>query len=66
MYKCYADAMGNMPCDNGALCDKCAYMDVEIINDYLYPDNWKTCDDAEEWEENILNDIDALNEIFNL
>lgn len=66
MYKCYADAMGNMPCDNGVWCDKCAYMDVKIINNYLYPDNWEACDDVEEWEENILNDIDALNDIFNL
>ena len=66
MYKCYADAIGNMPCDNGILCDKCAYMDVEIINNYLYPDNWEVSDDIEEWEENVLNDIDASNDIFNL
>ena len=66
MYKCYSDAMGNMPCDNGILCDRCTYMDVQIINDYLYSDGWETSDDVEEWEENILNDIDALNDIFNL
>ena len=66
MYRCYADSMGNMPCDNGILCDKCLHMNVEIINNYLYPDNWETCDDIEELEENVLNDIDALNDIFNL
>ena len=57
MYKCYSDAMGNTPCDNGTLCDRCTYMDVEIINDYLYGDGWETCDDIEDWEENDSREI---------
>lgn len=57
MYKCYSDAIGNMPCDNGYICDKCLYMDVEIIrNDFYFDD----------WNEEDLEEIDALNEIFNI
>ena len=33
-YICHSDAFGNMPCDNGVLCDKCLCMDVTIINNY--------------------------------
>lgn len=58
MYRCYSDAVGNMPCDNGCLCDKCLYMDVEIIrNDFYFDD----C-----WNEDDLEEIDALNEILNV
>ena len=32
MYKCYSDAMGNMPCDNGAICNTCLYTDVEQVD----------------------------------
>ena len=32
MYTCYSDVMGNMPCDNGVLCDKCNYMYVRQID----------------------------------
>ena len=32
MYKCYSDAIGSMPCDNGCMCDKCMYELVEIIS----------------------------------
>lgn len=32
MYTCYSDIMGNMPCDNGVLCDKCDYIDVQKID----------------------------------
>ena len=58
MYKCYSDAVGNMPCDNGCLCDKCLYMNVEIIrNDFYFDD----C-----WDEDDLEEIEALNEILNV
>ena len=58
MYRCYSDSLGNMPCDNGCLCDKCLYMDVEIIrNDFYFDD----C-----WDEDDLEEMDALNEILNV
>ena len=57
MYRCYSDAFGNMPCDNGSICDKCLYMDVEIIRNNFYFDDW---------DEEDLEEIDALNEIFNI
>lgn len=58
MYRCYSDALGNMPCDNGCLCDRCSYMDVEIIrNDFYFND----C-----WNEDDLEEMDALNEILNV
>ena len=58
MYKCYSDIFGNMPCDNGRICDKCSYMDIEII---------KNDDCIEEiWDDDTLNEIDALNEIFDI
>lgn len=28
---CYADAVGNRPCDNGMLCDKCMTDEVQRI-----------------------------------
>ena len=31
MFRCYIDAFGNMPCDNGAMCDRCNYEDVDIV-----------------------------------
>lgn len=58
MYKCYSDVFGNMPCDNGCICDKCLYMDVEIIkNDDVYFD---------EWDDEFIDDINALNDILNI
>ena len=33
---CYPDAVGNRPCDNGCLCDRCMSKDVkEIYNSLL-------------------------------
>lgn len=29
--RCYADAVGNRPCDNGALCDRCMQDDVQQV-----------------------------------
>lgn len=28
---CYADAVGNRPCDNGAVCDRCMTQDVQEV-----------------------------------
>lgn len=28
---CYADAVGNRPCDNGAICDRCMTKDVREV-----------------------------------
>lgn len=58
MYRCFSDAFGNMPCDNGCICDKCSYMNVEIIrNDFYFND----C-----WNEDDLEEIEALNDILNV
>lgn len=32
---CYSDAVGNRPCDNGALCDRCMGKDVQEIYESL-------------------------------
>ena len=29
-FGCYPDSVGNMPCDNGRVCDKCHYADAEF------------------------------------
>ena len=29
-FGCYPDAVGNMPCDNGRVCDKCSFADAEF------------------------------------
>ena len=44
MFKCYSDINGNMPCDNGCMCDKCMYEDVEIVQ---FDEYWGTqeCDE---------------------
>ena len=26
---CYPDAVGNMPCDNGAICDRCSSDEID-------------------------------------
>jgi len=33
--KCYPDAVGNRPCDNGAICDRCLEKDVQQIYNSL-------------------------------
>lgn len=38
MKKCYSDAMGNYPCDNGVLCDDCMFTHVEHV-DYSIQDD---------------------------
>lgn len=52
MYKCYSDVYGNMPCDNGCLCDRCEHMKVEII------DNSNRFTESEEDEVALFNGDD--------
>lgn len=39
--KCYPDAVGNRPCDNGAICSRCLEKDVQQIYNLLLEGNVK-------------------------
>ena len=36
---CYPDIVGNRPCDNGCLCDRCMSKDVKEIYNSLLKEN---------------------------
>lgn len=58
MIKCYSDINGNMPCDNGCLCDKCLHEDVEKV---IFPEYWG-CEEEEVsmYKESAYNELGLI------